>query len=137
MSSLQLTGTCHCGLVNYTVEGEVEAFYCHCEHCMLNCAAPYVAWGRVHEKAFRLTAGSLKTYKSSNAVTWYFCENCGTGIKYRSVESHPDIDFLLATITNGKCPVPAYHVQVQEKLPWVVLNDGIPHYPRWCPSNPD
>jgi len=135
MSHLQLSGTCHCDSVHYTVKGSIDAFYCHCEHCRLNCAAPYVALGRVDERGFQLTSGTLKTYNSSTAVTWYFCEKCGSGIKYRNTESKPEIDFLLAKLTNVYSPMPSYHIQVQEKLPWITIDDRLPQYLRWRDSS--
>jgi len=131
MSNQKASGTCHCGSVKYIVTGDIEAFYCHCNSCRLNSSAPYAAWGRVHSNSFQLVRGRLKAYNSSNNVVWYFCEKCGTGIKYENSESIPDIDFLLATLEVERCPAPTYHVQVREKLPWVQLNDKLPQYLRW------
>ena len=60
MTAQLLTGRCHCGAVEFSVKGEVGAFYCHCEDCRLSSATPFVAWGRIHSDSFELIRGSLK-----------------------------------------------------------------------------
>ena len=131
MAEQSVAGRCHCGSVAFTVFGEIEAFYCHCQSCRLNSGAPFVAWGRVSSDSFRLIRGTLKEFNSSKNVSWFFCGKCGTGIQYKNSESEPDIDFLLATLTSGREIMPAYHIQVEEKLAWIQIADGLPQYSRW------
>lgn len=131
MSDQLAKGRCQCGAVEYSVCGEVEAFYCHCEDCRLNSGAPFVAWGRVQSDVFTLHQGTLKTFSSSDGVFWSFCEECGTSIKYVNVETEPEVDFFLATLEAGADVEPAFHVQVKEKLPWVNIADDLPQYQRW------
>ena len=131
MTNNKVTGQCHCGAVKYTVQGKIQAFYCHCESCRLNTGAPLVAWGRVQENNFHLTQGVLKSYCSSEGILWFFCAECGTSIKYESHDSKPDIDFLLATLQSSEEIKPAYHIQVAEKLPWLEIADDLPQYARW------
>jgi len=129
------SGTCQCGDIRYAIDGEVEAFVCHCHDCRANSAAPCTAWGKVHNDGFELRRGELKHFNTSAGVTWFFCKTCGTSIKYSSDESFPFIDFTLGTLHAAADISPAYHVQIQEKLPWLVIADGLPAYDRWRPDD--
>ena len=128
-------GTCQCGSVQFIVTGEVEAFICHCDDCRLNSGAPCTAWGKVHHESLQLLSGELKDFNSSAAVTWSFCETCGTAVRYRSDESFPSIDFMLCTLKDPSVIKPAYHVQMQEKLEWLKIDDGLPAFEKWRPEN--
>jgi len=131
MSNKLSKGRCQCGAVEYSIKGEIEAFFCHCEDCRLNTAALFAAWGRVHKDAFTLLKGKLNAYNSSEGITWSSCDNCGTSIKYVNFKSRPDIDFHVATLQSDVAIQPKFHVQVKEKLPWIVIADGLPQYQRW------
>jgi len=131
MDSQLLKGRCQCGAVEYSIKGDIEAFFCHCQDCRLNTAAPFAAWGRVHEDAFELLKGRLKTFSSSDGITWSSCESCGTSIKYVNVKSSPEIDFHVATLQPDAAIKPVFHVQVKEKLPWIVISDDLPQFQRW------
>lgn len=131
MSNNTVLGSCHCGSVKYRVTGQVEGFFCHCESCRLNTGAPFAAWGRVHGDSFELLQGRLKEFNSSPEITWYFCNTCGTGIKYQDIDSAPDIDFLLSTLESPDKIEPKYHVQLKEKLAWVKIGDELPKFDRW------
>jgi hypothetical protein len=85
----------------------------------------------VREEAFVLNSGRLKTFNSSAGVSWSFCENCGTSIKYANDRHLPHIDFHLATLRPGIFINPKFHVQVKEKLPWVTISDNLPQFQRW------
>ena len=131
MSDNSILGSCHCGSVKYQVSGQVDAFFCHCKSCRLNTGAPYAAWGRVYGNSFELLQGTLNEFNSSSGVSWFFCGNCGTGIKYQNTESTPDVDFLLATLEAPDLISPKYHIQLKEKLPWIEIGDELPKFDRW------
>ena len=131
MSDQSAYGSCHCGAVRYSVTGNVEGFICHCTNCRLNSGAPYTAWGKVHQDSFQLLSGTLNEYQSREGVFWSFCKVCGTSIKYQNVDSAPYIDFTLATLESASKIAPSYHVQIQEKLSWVEIGDGLPQYKIW------
>ena len=128
------TGACRCGAARYQVQGEVEAFFCHCESCRRSSGAPYVAWGRVHSHVFRLTQGKLTEFHSAPKVIRGFCGVCGTGITYRNSETVSILEFQLATLDSPAEVKPAYHVWVSEQLPWVQISDGLSLYREWRPD---
>lgn len=135
MGQTDLTGTCHCGRVQYRVTADaIDAFFCHCEDCRKNSGAPYVAWGRIDQNAFEVTHGALKHYSSSPSVTRGFCPACGTGITYQHDDIMPDLDFQLVTLESADAIAPTYHIQVAEKLPWIHLDNDLPNYERWRPA---
>ena len=125
------TGGCHCGALRFSVQGSVEAFFCHCESCRRSSGAPYIAWGRVHADRLKLLEGELTIYRSAPKVERTFCSKCGTGITYQHLDSVPDLDFLLATLDFPESVEPKYHIRIQEKLPWVGLSDDLPQYSGW------
>jgi hypothetical protein len=124
-------GTCHCGATQYRVSGEITAFFCHCNSCRQNSAAPVSAWGRVKQEDFEVVTGELTRFNSSPGVTWLFCKTCGTCIYYLNEKMAGDVDFLISTLSEPGAVAPSYHVQTAEKLPWVTIGDELPQYPRW------
>ena len=48
--------------------------------------------------------------------------------------SAEDIDLTLATLDEPQRLAPAMHVWVQDKLPWLSIDDGLPQYPGGAPG---
>lgn len=71
-------GTCHCGVVRYTVVVDLaRASRCNCTVC----TKLATVGGLVKPAAFRLLAGeaALSTYQWGGKIgTRYFCRHCGT-----------------------------------------------------------
>lgn len=71
-------GSCHCGAVTYTVEGDIPttAMSCNCSHCRRKgFLLAFVPIDR-----FRLTAGSdkIESYKfNKHNIDHQFCADCG------------------------------------------------------------
>jgi hypothetical protein len=72
------TGSCHCGAVKFTVEGEPgKAIECNCSHCSRK---GFLLWF-VPRSHFALAAGedSLRSYTfNKHAIQHRFCTQCGT-----------------------------------------------------------
>lgn len=72
------TGSCHCGAVKFTVEGDLEqAIECNCSHCSRK---GFLLWF-VPRADFQLTAGGdvVQTYTfNRHAIEHRFCPTCGT-----------------------------------------------------------
>jgi len=72
-------GSCHCGEVTFTVEGETpkKAISCNCSHCRRK----GFLLTFVPAENFKLTKGeeALKSYLfNSHKIEHQFCETCGT-----------------------------------------------------------
>lgn len=72
-------GSCHCGVVTFTVDAEppTEAMSCNCSHC----SRKGFLLSFVPDAQFTLTSGQekLKDYHFyKHAITHQFCTECGT-----------------------------------------------------------
>jgi hypothetical protein len=121
------SGRCYCGAVVFRVEGPVGApCICHCESCRRATGAPFVAWGTVDSAHFHIERGTLQHVKRSPGIERGFCAVCGTSLTYQ--ESPDKIDFVLAALNDsGRWP-PVMHIWLQDKLPWIVIADGLPRH---------
>lgn len=71
------SGSCHCGKVRFTVEGEpAEAIECNCSHCRRK---GYLLWF-VPRGQLRVETGAdaLSTYHfNKHVIDHHFCPDCG------------------------------------------------------------
>ncbi|MBV1688041.1 GFA family protein [Novosphingobium sp. G106] len=104
------SGSCHCGAVTFTVEGDppAGAMSCNCSHCRRK----GFLLSFVPAEQFRLDSGedSLVTYTfNKHAIAHRFCKTCGAqpfaegengGVKMRGINLRcvPDIDLDALTI---------------------------------------
>jgi hypothetical protein len=130
---MRAEGGCLCGATRFCVTGPwTNACFCHCRSCRLASGAPFVAWATVPHAAFRLTRGELSEVASSSDVVRGFCGSCGTSITYAHRGHRPDaLDVALAALDDPGAIEPACHLWVSEKLPWIVLGDGLPQHAEW------
>ncbi len=128
-----IEGGCLCGRTRYRVSGTPENLcFCHCTNCRRAAGAPYVAWGTFRRDAFHLLdGGACVLYRSSPRVQRGFCGHCGTSLSYAHAERDGEIDVTLATLDDPARYEPECHIWVEDKLPWVRIEDGRPQYQRW------
>jgi hypothetical protein len=72
------SGSCHCGAVTFSVEGDLptEAISCNCSHCRRK----GFLLTFVPREAFRIETGEdrLREYRfASHRIAHQFCETCG------------------------------------------------------------
>ncbi|MDQ2964209.1 MAG: GFA family protein [Pseudomonadota bacterium] len=74
---MQYQGSCHCGKIAFTVEGEIGSVVeCNCSHCRRK---GYLLWF-VPQEAFHLTtsAADIETYTfNRHVIKHHFCDACG------------------------------------------------------------
>lgn len=72
------TGSCHCGAVTFTAEGDIDQVVeCNCSHCSRK---GFLLWF-VPQASFAITSGEdkLTTYTfNKHAIQHRFCSICGT-----------------------------------------------------------
>lgn len=105
------TGSCHCGRIAFTVEGEIkEAIECNCSMCRRR--GSLLAF--FPREALTLTSGDgeYETYRfNTQAIAHHFCPTCGiapfsegahpkTGAKTAAINVRcvPDVDLSVLTI---------------------------------------
>jgi len=129
MSEPTYTGRCFCGQVRFELAGEPAfACHCHCESCRRAAGAPFVTWVSFDREAFALTAGTIAEYRSSPGVRRGHCAACGTTITYSWERRPEEIDIAVASLDDATGIEPEAHIWVQDKVPWLVINDDLPRY---------
>jgi hypothetical protein len=68
--------------------------------------------------------------ESSLGARRYFCRNCGSPIAFESERWPEEMHLYAALLDDPQDAVPQFHVHVAEKLPWIILADGLPQYDR-------
>jgi hypothetical protein len=131
MTSTVYAGGCLCGAVRYEITGAVSnPCFCHCASCRRAAGAPMVPWGTFVRETMRVTRGRLSEHRSSAQAWRGFCARCGTSLTYRNEARPTEIDVTLATLDDPTRLVPAMHVWVKDRLPWVAIGDGLPQFPE-------
>jgi hypothetical protein len=130
--AMLLNGACQCEKVRYEIRAALTSqCFCHCRSCRRASGAPFVAWGTVSVNNFTLARGNLSFYASSEKVQRGFCRHCGSCLTYAHAASPDTVDIALATIDESHLVRPEFHIWLDDKLEWVVINDGLPTYPGW------
>lgn len=136
MSETINAGRCFCGDVRYRVTGMPRSVcYCHCESCRRTAGAPSVAWATFAAERFAVTTGRLAVHASSPEVERGFCARCGTPITYFHGGRPAELDVAVATLDAPAEFAPEMHIWVEDKLPWVSIDDGLPCYDRFRSSD--
>lgn len=76
------TGRCHCGTIQYEVDGElIGVINCHCSDCR-RWHGNYAAYAVARLEDFSITQGeeNLRWYESSDKARRGFCFKCGSSI---------------------------------------------------------
>jgi hypothetical protein len=87
-----------------------------------------VAWATFQYAAFRVTKGCLCELATSPGVVRGHCAACGSSLTYRNNLRTDEIDVTVATLDEPLRVLPTAHIWVEDKLPWVPIDDGLPQY---------
>jgi hypothetical protein len=129
MSTLPISGHCFCGNVRIELSAWPSfACHCHCESCRRTSGAPFVTWATFPLSSFTVTQGALNEHLSSPGVTRGHCADCGTSMTYAHKGRADEIDVTAACFNNPSVVVPQAHIWLEDKLPWVEVNDELAKY---------
>jgi hypothetical protein len=129
MNSEMYFGRCYCGRVRFSITGPVRNLcMCHCESCRRAAGAAFVAWGTVDKGNFKILSGKPTAVRLSAEVERTFCDDCGSSLTYCHTLRAGDLDFTLVSLDDPAALAPRMHIWVQDKLPWITLNDGLPQF---------
>jgi hypothetical protein len=131
------TGGCRCGGVRYAIEGTpLWVAHCHCNDCRRSIGAAFTTWSGWPEAAITWTTIAPAPYQSSEGVTRSFCPTCGTPIAFASKRWKGEIHIPVATFDDPAALKPTAHTFVSEKLPWIVIADGLRRYAKTSAEGP-
>ena len=126
-----LTGSCHCGAVQYEIKGEVYGFkHCHCWTCRKLHGTVFGSSALTSAQGFTVTSGeaSLERYESSPGKRRCFCKHCGSHV-FAYYEADPAVIVLrLSTVENFPAQRPQTHIWVSQKAPWYEILDDTPQF---------
>jgi GNAT superfamily N-acetyltransferase len=126
-----VAGGCFCGAIRYEVRGEPRVVsHCHCTMCRRAAGAPVVTWATYARDALRIVRGSPAELRSSAPVTRTFCSSCGTPLTFATTEEPGWIDVTVGSMDRPEAVPPGNHIWSDSALPWLVLDDDLPHHPR-------
>jgi hypothetical protein len=130
MSEPVFNGGCLCGAVRYRARGVPRYLcYCHCESCRRAAGAASVPWATFARKCFELSGAAMTEYRSSAQVLRGFCGTCGSSLTYRNEGRPAEVDVILTSLDEPARLAPTMHVWVEDKLPWVHIDDDLPQHP--------
>ena len=92
-----------------------------------------VPWATYPKRNVVMVEGALELIDTSPGVTRGHCSKCGTSITYQNVARPEEIDVTLASLGDPNDLEPTAHIWVEDKVPWLVVNDGLPQYARTVP----
>ena len=122
-------GHCFCEKTRWEFEGDASwVCYCHCVDCRRNCSAPVVAWLGVPSKNFKWMGEKPKTLESSKGVFRHFCVHCGSPMGFEANHYEGSMNLYVASLENPQDFTPTFHLNYQNKLPWLAINDDLPKY---------
>lgn len=77
-----------------------------------------------------VSSGEIAWHHSAPGVTRGLCSNCGTSLTYEHKDRVGEIDVTLTSFDEPSEFTPAAHIWVEDKLPWVNIDDGLPQFQR-------
>ena len=126
-----MTGGCLCGAVRYEARAEpVFVCLCHCSSCRRATGGSVVPWATYRTSDVSFAPGALELRSSSAGVTRGHCSRCGTSISYVHERRPAEIDLTVESMDDPMRFKPQAHIWVEDKLPWMVIGDGLPQYQK-------
>ena len=132
---MSISGRCLCGGIRYDVTGEITyAGNCHCAMCRQQSGSAFITAGFVDPDEFRWTQGEdlVARYESSPGSFRIFCKECGSNLG--TIEKGQVTMIFLGTVSGDPGVRPAEHIFVGSKAPWYEINDDLPRYDEFPPS---
>ncbi len=127
------TGSCLCGGVTFSIEGELEPIQvCHCKQCRKAQGTPFVSNIPVSAAAFTLLSGEqlLSVYESSPGKHRFFCKVCGSPV-YSRRDGLPEVLRIRAGTLDGELQTrPVAHFYYAHRANWFEVNDELPKFPE-------
>ncbi|MFL6598101.1 MAG: GFA family protein [Chthoniobacterales bacterium] len=125
---MEINGGCVCGGTRYVLRSPPSALAdCHCVDCRRSAGAPYVQWGSVPRQDLIVTKGEPRKIAYANRIR-SFAACCGTHLFFEDSTDSDTIDFTIASLDDPTLFAPQKTIFLEDKLPWIVINESIPSF---------
>jgi hypothetical protein len=102
---------------------------CHCIDCRRSAGAPYVTWGSVPRKDLIITKGESRKIAHANRIR-SFAACCGTHLFFEDTKDSDMIDVTIASLDDPTPFAPEKAIWLEDKLPWVTLDESLPMFQK-------
>jgi len=129
-----LTGGCLCGAVRYSVRPgfRLKPYACHCTDCQRRSGSAFAIQLGVMAADLTIEGETITGFHvqpSGAKAGIHACKQCLTRI-YTDSDQRPGIANLRAgTLDTSRDMVPALHLWIASKQPWLTLPDDVPALP--------
>ena len=125
------TGSCLCGAVSYTYQGEInEISRCYCSQCQKGQGGAFVAVAPIETDLFAFVSGenALREFRATPSKRRVFCSICASPI-FSARDDIPEMLRLrVGTLDTEIAPNKQYHAFVASKANWYAIDDDFPQY---------
>ncbi|MEM8817162.1 MAG: GFA family protein [Pseudomonadota bacterium] len=133
MKKLELSGSCLCGSVAYTVTGDAKAFYhCHCQRCRKVTGTGHASNLLLTEGEVDWTRGAehLRRYDVPGAIRFasVFCKRCGS---YLPRVSPGLVAVPAGTLDHEPDMLPEAHIFAGSRAAWSCSDTALPEYAEY------
>jgi hypothetical protein len=123
-------GTCQCGQLQVTCEGEPRRVsLCHCVDCQRRTGSAF-SIAAFYDRGSVTCKGTSSAFTRDSAsvrpVTFYFCNQCGSNVYWEPARMPDLIGVAVGAFGAPDFPRPEQSVWTKDKHAWVSLPDGIP-----------
>ena|SRR6516225_4635850 len=135
MTTHSIQGGCLCGAVRYEATGEpYNVTHCHCTDCRRSSGSAFVTWASFQRVAFRFTRGEPRVVPWAGRLR-SFCSACGTPLTFVTTAQAEEVDVTVCSFDHPEKVTPADHTWVDDRLPWIRLDDKLPAYAQKRPTH--
>ena len=127
---MKLTGGCVCGETRYVLKSQpIGLIDCHCIDCRRSAGAAYVTWGSVARKDLVITKGEPRKISYANRIRC-FAACCGTHLFFEDTKDSEMVDVTIASLDDPAPFAPQKEIWLEDKLPWVTLDESLPTFQK-------
>ena len=121
-------GGCLCGQVRWrATAAPANVRLCHCRLCQRATGGPYFARAVFLAETIAFS-GETTCWPTSPRIDRLSCARCGTPMFARPKDPPARLGVSLATLDDPAALPPTAHIWVESRLPWVVIDDGLPQH---------
>ena len=132
-----IEGSCKCGGVHFTYQGEVGTVtVCHCIDCRKIQGGAGVVAAPLSTDNLQWKRGRdlITEFESSPGKKRAFCSRCGTPLYSRRDDAPQGVRMRMGSIDTATDVVPVAHIFCTDLPTWARLDDDLPRYPRHEPG---